>query len=51
MDDPKVNKFYLILEYMKCGDLMQVVKKEPLGDEHVWEILRQIIRGIKYLHG
>ena len=27
MDDRKVNKFYLILEYMKCGDLHEVTKK------------------------
>lgn len=51
MDDPKVDKFYLILEYMTCGDLMQITKKEVLGDEQVWEIMRQVIRGLKYLHG
>lgn len=50
MDDPKVNKFYLILEYMKCGDLYEVTKEKPLGDEQVWDIFRQVIRGIKYLH-
>ena len=26
MDDPKVNKLYLVLEYMKNGDLMQMTK-------------------------
>ena len=42
MDDPKVNKIYLILEYMKQGDLMQIMGKEPLSDEEVWDIMRQV---------
>jgi len=57
LDDPKVNKLYMILEYMKNGDLMQITQSDlnssrskPLSDEQVWDIARQILRGLKYLH-
>ena len=56
MDDPKINKLYLILEYMKRGDLMQLSRDPktrrviPLTDEQVWDVTRQVIRGLKYLH-
>ena len=33
LDDPKVNKMYLVVEYMKKGDLINVIKsKYPEGD-------------------
>ena len=57
MDDPKVNKMYLVLEYCKKGDLMQMTKGnartnscEPLPDIQVWDVMRQVLRGLKYLH-
>ena len=52
MDDPSVNKLYLVMEYMKRGDLMQLMDADDkhMDDNDVWDILRQIIRGLKYLH-
>jgi len=57
MDDPKVNKMYLVLEYMKNGDLMQMTKGnartntcEPLSDLKTWYVSRQVLLGLKYLH-
>ncbi len=66
LDDPKVNKMYLLLEYMKRGDLVNVLKKRggvdpnaavtaetqfsPLSDFEVWNITRQLVAGIRYLH-
>jgi len=57
MDDPKVNKLYLVLEYMKNGDLMQMTKGnartntcEPLSDLKTWYVTRQVLLGLKYLH-
>mmetsp|Transcript_7343 Transcript_7343/g.21671 ORF Transcript_7343/g.21671 Transcript_7343/m.21671 type:complete len:426 (-) Transcript_7343:429-1706(-) len=56
MDDPNVNKLYLVIEYMKRGDLIQIAKEpstkiiNPLTDEQVWDICRQVLRGLKYLH-
>ena len=57
LDDPKVNKMYLVLEYMKNGDLMQMTKGNArtnscnaLSDLQVWDVTRQVIKGLKYLH-
>eukprot|EP01039_Chlorochromonas_danica_P003691 gene3691-4038_t len=69
LDDPRVNKIYLVLEYVKMGDLVNILKKRsemnkdkekdkekgddsftPLTDLEVWNILRQLIAGIRYLH-
>ena len=62
LDDPKVNKLYLVLEYMKKGDLINVLKtregvsengKEafiPLSDRQLWNIFRQVVSGVIYLH-
>lgn len=56
MDDPTVNKLYLVLEYMKRGDLLQIASDpstksaSPLTDEQVWDVCRQVLRGLNYLH-
>ena len=52
MDDPRVNKLYLVLEYMSHGDLMQLITegKKEMNDYDVWDIVRQVIRGLQYLH-
>ena len=57
LDDPKVNKLYLVLQYCKNGDLMQMTKGNartnscnPLTDLQVWDVTRQIMKGLKYLH-
>lgn len=56
MDDPRHNKLYLVLEYMKRGDLIQIASDpstkftNPLTDEQVWDICRQVFLGLKYLH-
>ena len=28
---------------MKQGDLMQIMGKDPLSDEDLWEIMRQVV--------
>lgn len=65
LDDPNVNKMYLILEYMKKGDLINILEKNsgadaggtekvsgftPLSDLELWNIFRQVAAGIRYLH-
>lgn len=63
---------YLVLEYVKLGDLINILKKRadpgaaagdakdgkdkdkeefvPLADLEVWNIARQLVAGIRYLH-
>ena len=66
LDDPNVNKMYLILEYMKKGDLINILQRNnphansddamltggftPLSDLELWNIFRQVAAGIRYLH-
>jgi len=72
LDDPKVNKLYLILEYMSKGDLINYLKekeelynnsntnnkpnknskalKVTLNDMELWNIFRQVVSGLRYLH-
>ena len=46
MDDPKVNKLYLVLEYMKGGDLMQIQQ----GDSKSYSCQAMVRRGVgRYL--
>eukprot|EP00814_Leptocylindrus_danicus_P006247 CAMPEP_0116009484 /NCGR_PEP_ID=MMETSP0321-20121206/3459_1 /TAXON_ID=163516 /ORGANISM="Leptocylindrus danicus var. danicus, Strain B650" /LENGTH=865 /DNA_ID=CAMNT_0003478453 /DNA_START=29 /DNA_END=2627 /DNA_ORIENTATION=+ len=42
-----IDDLYLVLEYMKRGDLYST---NALGDNRIWSIARQILRGLSYLH-
>ncbi len=49
MDSPKLNKVYLVLEYMKKGDLMKIlngdarrVECDPMSIIDVWHVFRQV---------
>jgi [calcium/calmodulin-dependent protein kinase] kinase len=55
----QVNKMYLVLEYMKKGDLINILKSRhsketasstSLSDLELWNIFRQVVAGIRYLH-
>lgn len=57
MDDPNVNKLYLVLEYMKCGDLMQMLNGDSksyicdcMNERALWHVFRQVGCGLEYLH-
>lgn len=57
MDDPKMNKLFLVLEYMKNGDLLSHQKKkhphgalESFHDRDLHCIFLQVILGLAYLH-
>jgi len=53
---------YLVVEYMKKGDLLNVLKNREssasssgnnlptLSDYEIWNIFRQIAAGVRYLH-
>ena len=57
MDDPKVNKLYLVIEHMQFGDLLSMIKDpnnegkyKPLTDYELWSLFLQVLDGLKYLH-
>jgi len=55
LDDPKVNKVYMVLEYLKRGDLSkafgsQFNKRQCISDKLLWDISTQMIHGLSYLH-
>ncbi|KAL7690448.1 putative protein kinase domain, PPM-type phosphatase domain, protein kinase-like domain superfamily [Plasmopara halstedii] len=57
MDDPKMNKLFLVLEYMQHGDMLSFQKKkhplnmlENLRDRDLHCIFLQVILGLAYLH-
>ncbi|TMW64771.1 hypothetical protein Poli38472_011651 [Pythium oligandrum] len=57
MDDPKMNKLFLVLEYMKHGDLLGYQKKkhphqvdENFNDRDLHSVFLQVILGLAYLH-
>ncbi|KAG7395804.1 hypothetical protein PHYBOEH_003171 [Phytophthora boehmeriae] len=57
MDDPKMNKLFLVLEYMKHGDMLSYQKKkhpqgmlENLRDRDLHSVFLQVILGLAYLH-
>lgn len=53
MDDPRVHKLYLVLEYVRKGDIMNVLRGDArqltcdaMDDGGVWHIFRQVRRRI-----
>ena len=52
LDDPTVNKVYLVVEFAHQGDLMKLLKRDPgaLTDEVLRDISRQALEGLAYLH-
>ena len=53
IDDQRVDKVYLVLEYLQRGDLMTIVQNEgPFSndDAHLRNIVTQIMCGLSYLH-
>lgn len=57
MDDPNMNKLFLVLEYMKHGDLLSFQKKKQpngvadgLPDRDLHCVFLQVILGLAYLH-
>jgi [calcium/calmodulin-dependent protein kinase] kinase len=65
MDDPKMNKLYLVVEYMERGDLMAwqqsrmgVMGKQlepgqvmvPFTEQQLWHTFRHVTSGLRYLH-
>ncbi|RHY48014.1 hypothetical protein DYB28_003823 [Aphanomyces astaci] len=65
MDDPHMNKLFLVLEYMQLGDLLSFKKSqkklagatttvdtvcEPMSDRELHGVALQVLQGLAYLH-
>ncbi|OQR97984.1 kinase [Thraustotheca clavata] len=64
MDDPHMNKLFLVLEYMQLGDLLSFQKAqmqgaavstpnaicEPMLDPELHGVVLQVLHGLAYLH-
>ena len=51
LDDPSVDKLYIVMEYIKNGSLMQKLSKSKTLQPHtLWKYFRDMITGMHYLH-
>jgi serine/threonine protein kinase len=51
LDDPSVDKLYIVMEYVKNGSLMsKLSKNKAMPPNIIWKYFRDIISGIHYLH-
>ncbi|KAI7864198.1 kinase-like domain-containing protein [Spinellus fusiger] len=51
MDDPASRKIYMVLEYMRGGEILWRNKDEPrLSVDRVRSIFRDVVSGLDYLH-
>ena len=51
IDDPKVQKIYLVLEYVERGPVMpDSMVNDPFPQDTAWKYFRDVIQGLDYLH-
>eukprot|EP00349_Pseudokeronopsis_sp_Brazil_P008174 CAMPEP_0202967920 /NCGR_PEP_ID=MMETSP1396-20130829/12969_1 /ASSEMBLY_ACC=CAM_ASM_000872 /TAXON_ID= /ORGANISM="Pseudokeronopsis sp., Strain Brazil" /LENGTH=163 /DNA_ID=CAMNT_0049693551 /DNA_START=1008 /DNA_END=1499 /DNA_ORIENTATION=+ len=51
LDDPKVDKLYIIMEYVANGSLMRKIQKNKnFSVQSSWKYFRDLILGLFYLH-
>ena len=48
MCDPTVNKIYLVMDYLKRGDLMKALNNGLLNDFEVWNVTKQVMVSLKH---
>ena len=46
--DPTVNKIYLVMDYLKRGDLMKALNNGSLNDIEVWNVTKQVMVSLKH---
>lgn len=50
IDDPKADKLYIIMEYLKNGSLQSKCASKAFTILQIWKYFRDIVSGLHYLH-
>ncbi|XP_058450838.1 uncharacterized protein LOC131430134 isoform X1 [Malaya genurostris] len=50
LDDPLEDSLYLVFELVQHGEVLSIPTDNPLCEERAWNIFRDVILGVEYLH-
>lgn len=50
LDDPLEDSLYLVFELVQHGEILSIPTDCPLSEERAWNIFRDVILGVEYLH-
>ncbi|XP_055550984.1 calcium/calmodulin-dependent protein kinase kinase 2 isoform X3 [Wyeomyia smithii] len=50
LDDPLEDSLYLVFELVQHGEVLSIPTDTPLSEERAWNIFRDVILGVEYLH-
>mmetsp|Transcript_28781 Transcript_28781/g.21446 ORF Transcript_28781/g.21446 Transcript_28781/m.21446 type:complete len:225 (-) Transcript_28781:184-858(-) len=51
LDDPSVDRLYIVMEYLKNGSLKSKIEKsKQIQPMQIWKYFRDIVAGLHYLH-
>ncbi|KAI9580003.1 hypothetical protein GQX74_000791 [Glossina fuscipes] len=50
LDDPVEDSLYMVFELVKQGEILAVPTKNPLSEERAWQVFRDTLMGLEYLH-
>ncbi|XP_062555997.1 calcium/calmodulin-dependent protein kinase kinase 1-like isoform X2 [Armigeres subalbatus] len=50
LDDPLEDSLYLVFELVQHGEILSIPTDCPLSDERAWNVFRDVILGVEYLH-
>ncbi|XP_058978806.1 calcium/calmodulin-dependent protein kinase kinase 1 isoform X3 [Musca domestica] len=50
LDDPLEDSLYMVFELVKKGEVLSIPTKNPLTVERAWNVFRDTLLGLEYLH-
>ncbi|TRY70487.1 hypothetical protein TCAL_05417 [Tigriopus californicus] len=50
LDDPEDENLYMVFEFLKGGEVLEIPTDRPLDEKAAWLALRDVISGLEYLH-